>query len=161
MLTRCASRLSVSLIRTPIARSAMTMHRMRGMSGDAVHTHPQSSGAKTGQMPSNEQQAVGKEYEEMMEARKGLERFESGGLTGPFGTMDKPVIVYTGNPSRVVGCVGGGGYAHRLLWFELKHGKKHVCRECGQVFKLAPVEEQEAKLAGSSSHSHATAHAHH
>ena len=32
--------------------------------------------------------------------------------------------------------MGGGNYAHRLQWFNLKEGKKHICSHCGQVFKL-------------------------
>lgn len=54
----------------------------------------------------------------------------------PFGTMKQPAMIYSGHKSRIVGCVGGGPYSHRLKWFNLKEGPKHVCPDCGQVFKL-------------------------
>lgn len=64
-------------------------------------------------------------------------------FVGPFGTMKSPAIILSGLKSRIVGCVGGGGYPHRLLWFDLKKGKKHVCRECGQVYQLQNANEFE------------------
>lgn len=61
----------------------------------------------------------------------------------PFGTMDRPAMIYSGRDSRIVGCIGGGPYTHRLQWFTLKVGKKHVCSHCGQVFKLVNDENFE------------------
>lgn len=55
---------------------------------------------------------------------------------GPFGTIERPALIFSGLDSRIVGCVGGRDVKHRLLWFNLKIGKKHMCQECGQVFKL-------------------------
>merc|ERR1712137_832301 len=58
-------------------------------------------------------------------------------LTGPFGTIDKPVIVPSVFHTRIVGCVGGDGEsAHDLLWHEVKKDKPTICIECGQVFQL-------------------------
>jgi len=58
-------------------------------------------------------------------------------LKGDFGTAKNPVIVPSVFDSRIVGCVGGGGYEHELLWHEIKVGSKPtVCFECGQYFVL-------------------------
>ena len=55
---------------------------------------------------------------------------------GPFGTMKAPVRIYSAFHTREVGCKGGDHNQHRMLWFTLKQGPKHVCVECGQVFQL-------------------------
>jgi len=63
---------------------------------------------------------------------------------GPFGTIKAPVRIYSSFHSRYVGCKGGDDSKHRLLWFELKAGPKHVCTECGQVFQLITPHSGEA-----------------
>lgn len=103
---------------------------------DATPTRPRSPGGRDGVIADSAEQAVGREYEEIDANEKGFERFELGPLIDPFGTLKSPAIIFSSFKSRIVGCVGGGGYPHRLLWFELKAGKKHLCRECGQAFKL-------------------------
>lgn len=65
-----------------------------------------------------------------------LGNFPDSPAISPYGTIKSPALIYSGNNSRIVGCIGGGVVKHRLLWFELKVGPKHVCSECGQVFKL-------------------------
>ena len=74
---------------------------------------------------------TGRQYEVAL-----LGNFPDTPTVQPFGTMKRPAFIYSGLTSRIVGCVGGGNYAHRLQWFQLKEGKKHVCSHCGQVFKL-------------------------
>jgi len=65
-------------------------------------------------------------------------------IPGPFGTMEKPAIIYSEFESRIVGCEGGDGLPHHLQWFVLRKGKKNVCQDCGQVFWLqfAPDENE-------------------
>ena len=65
-----------------------------------------------------------------------LGNFPDAPTVQPFGTLDRPALIYSGLKSRIVGCIGGGHYSHRLQWFQLKEGKKHVCSHCGQVFLL-------------------------
>ena len=74
---------------------------------------------------------TGRQYEVAL-----LGNFPDTPTVQPFGTMKRPALIYSGLSSRIVGCVGGGNYAHRLQWFNLKEGKKHICSHCGQVFKL-------------------------
>jgi hypothetical protein len=65
-------------------------------------------------------------------------------LTGPFGTPENPVLVPSAFDSRIVGCMGGPGpLSHNILWHLVKKDKPLVCLECGQVFKLVPLEQWE------------------
>lgn len=65
-----------------------------------------------------------------------LGNFPNFPTVSPFGTLQHPALIFSSHSQRIVGCIGGENLKHRLLWFQLKEGKKHVCSECGQVFKL-------------------------
>eukprot|EP01104_Vermistella_antarctica_P019201 TRINITY_DN7402_c1_g1_i1.p1 TRINITY_DN7402_c1_g1~~TRINITY_DN7402_c1_g1_i1.p1 ORF type:complete len:158 (+),score=14.40 TRINITY_DN7402_c1_g1_i1:38-475(+) len=74
--------------------------------------------------------------EEYMDRRVAKE-FDAGPryLGGEFGTVEKPVLVPSFFPSRIVGCVGGEGeHVHDLIWHEVREGKPLMCLSCGQVF---------------------------
>eukprot|EP01116_Phalansterium_solitarium_P011509 TRINITY_DN27215_c0_g1_i1.p1 TRINITY_DN27215_c0_g1~~TRINITY_DN27215_c0_g1_i1.p1 ORF type:complete len:145 (-),score=9.13 TRINITY_DN27215_c0_g1_i1:274-708(-) len=76
-------------------------------------------------------------------------------LTGPFGTAAHPVQVPSTLTFRPVGCIGGVGNEHELLWHMVEVGKPTVCLECGQYFVLK-------QLAGAhGDHGHGHGHAHH
>jgi hypothetical protein len=75
------------------------------------------------------------EIEEKLQ-QSGMGGYRENPATGPFGTIDAPVLIFSAFDSRVVGCKGDGDLKHRLFWFQLKTGKKHVCTQCGQCFKL-------------------------
>jgi len=64
------------------------------------------------------------------------EEFASTELTGPFGTRENPVQVTSFLGYRVVGCQGGAGHDHEILWHMVKAGKPTICLECGQFFDL-------------------------
>jgi len=66
----------------------------------------------------------------------GLGGFNDQPAVGPFGTLKKPVLIFSAFKSRAVGCKGSSAVPHRLMWFELVEGPKHVCPDCAQVFKL-------------------------
>ena len=38
--------------------------------------------------------------------KMGVARFDREPASGPFGTMEKPAIIYSGHGERAVGCVG-------------------------------------------------------
>eukprot|EP00455_Lapot_gusevi_P005224 TRINITY_DN121_c0_g1_i6.p1 TRINITY_DN121_c0_g1~~TRINITY_DN121_c0_g1_i6.p1 ORF type:complete len:170 (+),score=65.14 TRINITY_DN121_c0_g1_i6:79-588(+) len=64
-------------------------------------------------------------------------------IIGPFGTRKRPVLIASEFDSRSVVCAGGNqnevGFnaPHEPAFLLLKDdGKKHVCDQCGQVFKL-------------------------
>jgi len=102
--------------------------------------HPvevKSPGGRDGTIPTDEEQAVGKEYEEVMLAKKGLRLFNEGPIVGPFGTLRNPVKIPSTFQSRVIGCVGHAGHeGHSINFMSLKAGPKHACAMCGQIFIL-------------------------
>lgn len=116
------------------------------------HGKPQTSGGKTGEFPSNWDQATGREWEELVAEAANEDRYELTSLVGPFGTMQNPTVVLSAFNSRIVGCVGGSGRPHQLLWFSLKSGKKHICRECGQVFVLDGADNDSAEQEHAEAH---------
>lgn len=86
--------------------------------------------------------ATGPEKEELLAELEGRKQFGDTYLSGPMGTLEKPVIVKSYFDSRYVGCVGGEGDAgHDLIWHELTNKKDLVCAECGQVFRLEKMED--------------------
>ena len=92
-----------------------------------------------GNIPKDEEKFIfpgSRQHEEFQMQQAGLGGYQDAGAVGPFGTVKAPVRIYSSFHSRIVGCKGGDEHKHRLLWFELKAGPKHVCLECGQVFKL-------------------------
>ena len=103
--------------------SRLTMTRSFASEGSGSHGAINEEGEAIG--------LTGRQYEVAL-----LGNFPDTPTVQPFGTMKRPAFIYSGLSSRIVGCVGGGNYAHRLQWFQLKEGKKHVCSHCGQVFKL-------------------------
>eukprot|EP01092_Planopodium_desertum_P006350 TRINITY_DN262_c0_g1_i1.p1 TRINITY_DN262_c0_g1~~TRINITY_DN262_c0_g1_i1.p1 ORF type:complete len:153 (+),score=22.21 TRINITY_DN262_c0_g1_i1:88-546(+) len=73
----------------------------------------------------------------------GIQKLQLLGLTkwkdvlfGPFGTLEKPVIVESEFESRIVGCVGPSTDPHDLLWHVVKEGPPTICLDCGQVFQF-------------------------
>eukprot|EP01096_Ripella_sp_DP13-Kostka_P015265 TRINITY_DN707_c0_g1_i1.p1 TRINITY_DN707_c0_g1~~TRINITY_DN707_c0_g1_i1.p1 ORF type:complete len:282 (+),score=108.19 TRINITY_DN707_c0_g1_i1:68-847(+) len=84
--------------------------------------------------------STGLEREELIRTAEGDPAYGDTYLSGPFGTLQKPVIVKSHFDSRIVGCVGGAGdEGHDLLWHEVSADKMTICAECGQVFKLEKV----------------------
>ena len=91
----------------------------------------------------DEEQATGREREEMEAVAAGEERFSLDPIEGKFGTYDHPVMVKSGVGSRIVGCTGGvegGDKYHDVLWFNLDVGMPHMCGQCGQIFSLDQIE---------------------
>lgn len=79
----------------------------------------------------------GSQLTEFDQETLGLSGFSENAAEGPFGTIKSPVRIYSSFHTRIVACKGSDNHQHRISWFELKQGPKHVCTECGQVFQLA------------------------
>jgi len=63
-------------------------------------------------------------------------------LRGDFGTREKPVIVPSFYPTRIVGCTGDYEKSeHAVLWHIVNESRPTVCLECGQFFKLKKLDE--------------------
>ena len=54
------------------------------------------------------------------------------------------------NINNIIFAGGPGPLAHELLWHNLKKDKPLACLECGQVFKMIPLEEYEKQNGGAS-----------
>ena len=94
----------------------------------------------------DDDQATGREREEMEANDSGEKRFSVDPILSPFGTIQNPVKVKSGMNSRIIGCTGGREGTdkyHDVLWFNLEKGMPHMCSMCGQVFELDPVEYEE------------------
>ncbi|KAI9472716.1 Cytochrome c oxidase subunit 4 [Coemansia sp. RSA 1085] len=131
-----------SLIKAaPLGRSLM-QRTSRGLfvsarlqSDDIV----QGPGSRPDKVPTNFEQATGKERREYLAAMEGKEYFDLGPLyLEKKGTRQNPTIVPSGAAWRLVGCNGAPGEAHELMWIrvERSHGIDR-CPECGNAFKLS------------------------
>lgn len=50
-------------------------------------------------------------------------------------TAEAPAVIKFVYDKRIVGCPGGAGDEHDVVWFWLEKGKQHECRVCSQYFK--------------------------
>jgi len=87
--------------------------------------------------------AVGLEALEQHFNRRGKHLTYQAVLTGPFGTIENPVIVPTAKQERFVGCCGGNGEhgepeEHDPVWFLATPKDSVACPVCAQVFRLTP-----------------------
>jgi len=88
--------------------------------------------------------------EDEMHARLGLppraHYWKDGIMYSAFGTLSNPVKIYSQFSHRVIGCRGGNGRPHEVLWINLGNKYKTMCPECGQMFILVnflPAEHEE------------------
>jgi hypothetical protein len=119
---------------------------VKGKDGHEALT-PLNPEAIAGAFNPPENTITGKEYRQRFVAQQGWNYFDDRPLYGPFGTVAAPVLVPTLSPDtgRAVGCLGGNGREHDLVWMLVRPGAKHMCRECSQVFQLfvKPTAEDE------------------
>eukprot|EP00466_Bigelowiella_natans_P004173 jgi/Bigna1/86246/estExt_fgenesh1_pg.C_90113 len=101
--------------------------------------------SKPGDHPGDEQ-SFGREAEELALEKIGVDRYDREPATGPFGTLEKPAVIYSAQKERVVGCVGSKEEPHDVYWFNLRAGMKHVCTICGQVFVLEDNSKRYANI---------------
>jgi len=72
--------------------------------------------------------------------------WRDGEMFSPFGTLSNPVKVYSQFSHRIIGCRGGNGAPHEIVWINLGNKYKTMCPECGQMFMLVnycPAEAEE------------------
>lgn len=78
--------------------------------------------------------------------------WRDGEMFSPFGTLSNPVKVYSQFSHRIVGCRGGNGKAHEIVWINLGTKYKTMCPECGQMFMLVNYRPEEAEEPGEDLH---------
>ena len=89
-----------------------------------------------------DEQYTGKAAIEYKIDQEGEELYGTENPSGPFGTMENPVKIYSYLGERQVGCVGSRSEPHELAWFNLREGPKHICTICGQVFELVDADKE-------------------
>eukprot|EP01133_Synstelium_polycarpum_P007417 gene7417-8676_t len=84
------------------------------------------------------------EVSELNATRRAIKRDDFGHevLNGPFGTLKSPVIVESIFDHRTVGCEGGDGEEHDLIFHKVTDKKPVICLDCGQAFKLKKISSE-------------------
>lgn len=110
-------------------------------------------GGKTGEIPTDEQQATGLERFQLLGEMEGTDAFDLQPLDASrVGTLQDPIKVYSlvsstsiqspvapypssdafsQDTERIVGCTGSPAESHELHWFTLRQDKIRRCSECG------------------------------
>ena len=108
-------------------------------------------GGKTGEIPTDEQQATGLERFQLLGEMEGYDAFDLQPLdSSRVGTLQDPIKVYSlvsstnfrcarallsdaffQDTERIVGCTGSPADSHELHWFTLRRDKNRRCPECG------------------------------
>jgi cytochrome c oxidase subunit 5b len=123
-----------------LPRSLLTVARptvgARALSGYVQPPLTQGAGAKDGDLPSNDDQATGREREELKALAKGFEYFNRQPVrTKPGqGTFENPVMVPSQQENRIVGMVPKG--QDGPLWFEITNIGVHYVPEIDMHYKL-------------------------
>lgn len=78
--------------------------------------------------------------------------WRDGEMYSPFGTLSKPVQIYSQFSHRIVGCRGGNGTPHEVVWINLGSKYKTMCPECGQMFQLVNFSPEEHEEPGEDLH---------
>ncbi|KAF9790834.1 COX5B-domain-containing protein [Thelephora terrestris] len=135
-LARPAARLSVwSKPTTTTSSRAFTVSTAR----KSGHPAPQllGEGGKSGEVPTDINQSTGLERMQTMGYLEGVEVFDSQPLdSSRIGTLDHPVLVYSLDVERVMGCTGSPQDSHDIRWYTIHKDKLLRCGECGSVYKL-------------------------
>ncbi|GAA5895963.1 cytochrome c oxidase subunit IV [Sporobolomyces salmoneus] len=98
-------------------------------------------GGKTGQVPTDIEQATGLERFELLHKLKGQEAFSLEPLQmDRLGTLDDPIMVFSLDKERIVGCTGYPVDSHDTILFPVGAEKPTRCPECGSAF-LADVSQ--------------------
>ncbi|TFK40389.1 COX5B, subunit VB of cytochrome c oxidase [Crucibulum laeve] len=94
-------------------------------------------GGKSGQVPTDVEQATGLERLQLLGEMEGFDVFDESPLDASrIGTLANPVLVPSYDVERIVGCTGFPADSHDVLWFNLKKEKRGRCTECGSVYAL-------------------------
>ncbi|CAO1615345.1 unnamed protein product [Sympodiomycopsis kandeliae] len=138
-------RVALARATAPVLRTQAASSSVRCLSTSAIrrsddHHAPiiQGPGGKTGEIPSDYEQATGLERFELMGRMEGVDVFDQKPLQSDrIGTLKNPIIVNSLFPSRVIGCTGSPAGSHDVRWMNLKtHKEHHRCPECGSVYHL-------------------------
>lgn len=102
------------------------------------------SGAPTGSIPTDLDQATGLERLEILSKMAGVDVFDMQPIKfSKLGTMKDPIVIDSLDTFRYVGCTGEHE-SHETLWVTVSENKPARCAECGSVFKLNFIGEHQS-----------------
>ncbi|KAF8501256.1 COX5B-domain-containing protein [Gautieria morchelliformis] len=114
-------------------RSLSTTPRILSTGPPLIYGH----GSAPGAVPTDEEQATGLERLQLLGKMEGVDVFN---MKKPEatkkGTMENPIRIASLAKLRQVGCTGYPEDEHRVLWINLRPGRKGRCKECGNVFEM-------------------------
>ncbi|KAI3648389.1 hypothetical protein MP228_006243 [Amoeboaphelidium protococcarum] len=106
-------------------------------------------GAQSDYVPTQMDQATGKERLQYLALREGKDPFFGlmDQLDGRKGTKENPIEVLSPDDDRIIGCQGPQGHRHEINWMMVyEDGHKYWeyghnrCPECGNTFKLKKIQ---------------------
>ncbi|KAI0322590.1 cytochrome c oxidase subunit VB-domain-containing protein [Amylostereum chailletii] len=101
------------------------------------------TGAKPGEVPTDEVQSTGLDRVQVLGNLTGVDVFDLEPLdSSRIGTLADPIKVFSVIPERVVGCTGHPAESHELLWFNVNSEKPRRCPECGSAYLVDHAPEQ-------------------
>ncbi|TNY18568.1 cytochrome c oxidase subunit VB-domain-containing protein [Rhodotorula diobovata] len=96
----------------------------------------QGPGGKAGEVPTDLEQATGLERFELLHKLKGEEAFSLEPLEVPrLGTVADPIMVFSLDTERIVGCTGFPVDSHDTILFPVGKDKPVRCPECGCAYQ--------------------------
>eukprot|EP00123_Amoebidium_parasiticum_P012622 comp21480_c0_seq1/m.29740 comp21480_c0_seq1/g.29740 ORF comp21480_c0_seq1/g.29740 comp21480_c0_seq1/m.29740 type:complete len:151 (-) comp21480_c0_seq1:145-597(-) len=136
-------RVATSALRRPALLSAV---RAAAASGHAAKTVVEAAApGQSGVIQGVEGETGWAAYQQKELARGNPDPFYMNLASRHFGSYDRPHLVPSFLPERVIGCQGGTGHdgeprPHETLWYKLENDEHLECSECGQVFELVELE---------------------
>ncbi|GAA5998508.1 cytochrome c oxidase subunit IV [Rhodotorula paludigena] len=118
----------------PVARTFLT-----SLPRFSDHQEPilQGPGGKSGEIPTDLEQATGLERFELLHKLKGEEAFSLEPLEVPrLGTVEDPIKVFSLDATRIVGCTGFPVDSHDTILFTAHKDKAIRCPECGCAYQV-------------------------
>ncbi|KAJ7756464.1 cytochrome c oxidase subunit VB-domain-containing protein [Mycena maculata] len=107
------------------------------VSSDAKPPSIFGPGGKTGEVPTDFEQATGLERFELLGEMEGVDVFDESPLeSGRVGTKKDPIMVASNDPMRIIGCTGCPADSHDIIWINLSKERQRFCNECGSVYQL-------------------------
>ncbi|KAI0033076.1 cytochrome c oxidase subunit VB-domain-containing protein [Vararia minispora EC-137] len=97
------------------------------------------TGAKPGEVPTDENQSTGLERIQIFGNLRGIHVFDKEPLDASrLGTLKDPIKVVSPVPERIIGCTGFPAESHDTLWFKLTNNEIRRCPECGSGAPFSP-----------------------
>lgn len=134
---------TIALSRRAVSQTAVSApfagraQAVRSLAGYVQPPQELGAGAKEGSMPTDKDQATGRERAELDAAEKGIEYFTRKPvqmMSYDEGTFANPILVPSAEHDRIIGMVPKG--QDGPIWFEIKDDGVYYCEDVDLHFKL-------------------------